>query len=232
MEGVKRKIERQHGLVVPSQNRGGGLALLWKNTLTVDPLTYSPWHIDVMVNKEDGKKRWGFTGFYGNQETSKRDESWALIKNLSSKCELPWVIIGDFNELLHANEKEGGNVRPKGQMKVFRDTINTCGLRDMGYNGSDFTCSQRLGARGWIRERLDRAFVSTNWAAMFPTTKLFHVANSVSDHSILVLKSANLAGKRRKKSKLFHFESMWLRDEGCSGVVNDAWERGRNKGTD
>ena len=28
MEGVKRKIERQHGLVVPSQNRGGGLALL------------------------------------------------------------------------------------------------------------------------------------------------------------------------------------------------------------
>ena len=33
MEGVKRKIKRQHGLVVPSQNHGGGLALLWKNTL-------------------------------------------------------------------------------------------------------------------------------------------------------------------------------------------------------
>ena len=101
----------------------------------------------------------------------------------------------------------------------------------MGYSGSNFTWSRRLGARGWIRERLDRAFVSTNWAAMFPTTKLFHVANSVSDHSILVLKSANLTGKRRKKSKLFRFESMWLRDEGWSRVVNDAWERERNKGT-
>ena len=31
-----------------------------------------------------------------------------LIRNLTSKCELPWVIIGDFNELLHANEKRGG----------------------------------------------------------------------------------------------------------------------------
>ena len=198
----------------------------------MDPLTFSPWHIDVIVNEEDGKKRWRFTGFYGNPETSKRDESWALIKNLSSKCELPWVIIGDFNELLHANEKEGGNVRPEGQMKVFRDAIDSCELREMGYSGSDFTWSRRLGARGWICERLDRAFVLTNWAAMFPTSKLFHVANSVSDHCILILKSANPARKRRKKSKLFRFESMWLRDEGCSGVVNDAWDRGRIRGTD
>ena len=91
----------------------------------MDPLTYSLWHIDVILNEEDRKKRWRFTSFYGNPETSKRDESWALIKNLSSKCELSWVIIGDFNELLHANEKERGNVRPEGQMKVFRDTIDT-----------------------------------------------------------------------------------------------------------
>ena len=127
-------------------------------------------------------------------------------------------------------KKRGGNVRPEGQMKVFRETIDICGLRDIGYSGLDFTWSRRLGARGWIREHLDRAFVSTNWAAMFPTTKLFHAANSVSDHSMLVLKNANPTGKRRKKTKLFCFESMWLRDERCSEVVNDAWERGRIMG--
>ncbi|XP_050251320.1 uncharacterized protein LOC126698256 [Quercus robur] len=113
-------------------------------------------------------------------------------------------------------------------MKVFRDTIDICGLRDMGYSGSDFTWSRRLGARGWVRECLDRAFVSTNYATMFPTTKLYHVANSVSDHSMLVLKSAN---PTRKRTKLFCFKSMWLRDERCSKVVNDAWESGRNMGT-
>ena len=61
--------------MVPSQNRGGGLALLWRSTLKVDPLTYSPRHIDLIVNEEDGKKRWRFTGFYGIPETSKREES-------------------------------------------------------------------------------------------------------------------------------------------------------------
>ena len=76
--------------------------------MKVDPLTYSPRHIDVIVNEEDGKKRWRFTGLYGIPKMSKREKSWALIRNLSSKCELLWVIIGDFNELLHANEKKGG----------------------------------------------------------------------------------------------------------------------------
>jgi len=62
---------------------------------------------------------------------------------------------------------------------------------------------------------------------MFPTTKLYHVANSVSDHSMLVLKSAKPTGRRKRKTKLFRFESMWLRDKRCSKVVIDAWERGR-----
>nr|POE75953.1 hypothetical protein CFP56_23417 [Quercus suber] len=60
----------------------------------------------------------------------------------------------------------------------------------MGYVGSDYTWSKRLGGLGWVRERLDRALVSTDWAVMFPSVKLFLMSNSVSDHSILVLKEA------------------------------------------
>ena len=58
MDGIKRKIERQQGLVVPSVRRGGGLALLWKNTIKVDVLTYSPMHIDTIVTEEQGMKKW------------------------------------------------------------------------------------------------------------------------------------------------------------------------------
>ena len=36
MNGVKRKIERQQGLVVPSIRRAGSLALLWRSSLQVD----------------------------------------------------------------------------------------------------------------------------------------------------------------------------------------------------
>ncbi|XP_030939674.1 uncharacterized protein LOC115964516 [Quercus lobata] len=62
---------------------------------------------------------------------------------------------------------------------------------------------------------------------MFPTTKLFHVANSVSDHSMLILKNEKPIGRRKKRTKLFRFESMWLRDERCFRLVTDAWEKGK-----
>ena len=58
MTSIKNKLDRQQGLVVPSVKRGGGLALLWKNSMKVDVQTYSPRHIDAIVTEEQGNKRW------------------------------------------------------------------------------------------------------------------------------------------------------------------------------
>ena len=52
MDEIKQKTERQQGLVVPSIQRVGGLALLWKNSLQVDILSYSLGHIDAIVSEE------------------------------------------------------------------------------------------------------------------------------------------------------------------------------------
>ena len=199
MEGIKGKIERQEGLVVPSVKRGGGLAFLWKRAVKVDVLTYSPRHIDVVVIEEQGTRKWRFTGFYGHLETGKREESWKLLESLINRSNLPWICMGDYNEIMYAKEKEGGGVRPDGQMRCFREAINRSRLKDLGYVGSDFTWSRRLGSRGWVREWLDRALVSTDWAAMFPSVKLYHLSNSVSDHSILVLKEARVPRWKRQQ---------------------------------
>lgn len=146
---------------MPSVKRAGGLAL-WKISMRVDVQTYSPLHIDAIVLEDQSSMRWRFTGFYGHQETCKREESWTFLEQLSGKMDLPLVIMGDFNEIMHEGEKMGGNQRLASQMRHFCDVINRCNLRDLGYIGSDFTWCRRWGSRGWIRERLDCAFVSTN----------------------------------------------------------------------
>lgn len=133
MTQIKLKLDRQQGLVVPSVNRGGGLTLLWKNTLIVDIQTYFPHHIDVIVTEENENKRWRFTGFYGHTETSKRTDSWKLIERLSISSDLPWVLMGDFNEIMHLGEKVRGNLRPEWQMRSFGETINKCHLKDLGF---------------------------------------------------------------------------------------------------
>ena len=70
--------------------------------------------------------------------------------------------MGDFKEICHRGEKAGGGERPKWQVKAFYSTINKSKLRDLGFMDPKFTWSRSLGARGWVRERLDRALVSTN----------------------------------------------------------------------
>ena len=70
-------------MVIPCKGRSGGLALLWKKELKVDVQSYSDSHIDAIVSPGEGGLQWRLMGFYGNPETSKREESWRLLKRLS-----------------------------------------------------------------------------------------------------------------------------------------------------
>ena len=126
-------------------------------------------------------------GFYGNLDTAKRPESWAKLRHLKGTSTLPWLTIGDFNEITGTSEKEGGSDKPRQQMKNFIDTINFCRLRDLGFNGLKFTWIYHQGDGMQIRERLDRALATPDWVNMFPEAKLFHLSSSVSDHLPLVL---------------------------------------------
>ena len=123
----------KQGLIVPSRGNSGGLALFWKDDVHVNVIKYSPSQIDAEVNSGEGFGWRHLTRFYGNLETSKMDECWALLKYLSGISQLPWMVIGDFNELTGLPEKEGGVVRPAHQMKKFVDTLNWCGVKDIGF---------------------------------------------------------------------------------------------------
>ena len=152
-----------------------------------------------------------------------------MLKRLSSLNSLPWVCLGGFNKLMNGGEKEGGKARPLKQMENFREVINACNLRDLGYTGQDFTWCRRLGNRGWVRERLDTALVLTSWAARFPQMRLHHKPDSSSDHCILVLKDVRKNNKKLRRKKLFRFEEMWLKEGTCTEVVKEAWVRGESK---
>ena len=139
---------------------------------------------------------------------------------------LPWLTIGGFNEITSASEKEGGNDRPRQQKKNFINTINYCGLRDLGFFGPKFTWLYQRGDGLQTRERLDRAMATLEWLNIFPEAKVFHLTFSVLDHLPLALRM--VPNHRRKKArKTSRFEAMWLRDQSCEEVVQKAWEEGK-----
>jgi hypothetical protein len=99
---------------------------------------------------EGPNKVWILTGIYGEPRLEDKYKTWDKIRELKNSSNLPWVLLGDFNEILFSHEKEGGNPRPHNFMQAFQDVLTGCGLEDIGYSGDMFTWR-----RGRIRERLD-----------------------------------------------------------------------------
>ena len=199
IDKVKERCKLKHGLFILSNGNNGGLALFWKDGVTLDVQSYAYDQIDAWIDGGSGIGWWHLTGFYGNPKMERRLESWAKLKFLKNSSSLPWLVIGDFNEIIGLSEKEGGRIRPKRQMELFLEVINFCALRDLGYVGLKFTWlfQQRDGFQ--IRERLDRALGSSDWLVLFPRASLHHLSSSVSNHSPLSLHLKNRPCKRSKR---------------------------------
>ena len=222
---VRDKCGFKHGIFVSSNDSSGGLAMLWKEEVKLHVQSFSLSHIDALV--DDGTKigKWHLMGFYGNPETSRRSESWAKLRQLRHTSTLPWLVIGDFNEIMGMLEKEGGSTRPRQQMDSFVETINRCGLRDIGFIGPKFTWLYESRDGLQIQERIDRALATIEWVNLFPMACLYHLTSIALDHSPLALHFVQRIRERRRKC-LFRFESMWLKDPKCEEVVLKAWEEG------
>ncbi|XP_051221114.1 uncharacterized protein [Lolium perenne] len=161
-ESLKRRLLFDEMLVAGSDGRSGGLVFFWNNDITVSSKEVEQNFIGIRIN-ENSEAGWRFIGFYGEPSSDTKHLSWDYIRSLHAAIDLPWIMVGDFNEIRYSNEKEGGASRSLRCMQAFRDVLNDRDLEDMGYEGDIFTWR-----RGKIRERLDRAVCNPRWADMFP----------------------------------------------------------------
>jgi hypothetical protein len=83
-------------------------------------------------------------------------EAWSLLKFLANLQPEPWVVMGDFNEVLVASKKWGGSAKSKRLMRDFQQALEDCDLADLGYRGPQFTWTNCWENEEFIREILDR----------------------------------------------------------------------------
>ena len=195
---------------------------MWKSEIVVWVDSFSKNHIDAVVNG-GSSEAWRFTGFYGELDVNHREEAWNMLRLLQSKPHLPWCCMGDFNELLHTEEKKGGRLRPNAQMQAFREALDFCGFIDLGFTGPEFTWHGRRHEY-MIWERLDRGVANYDWMSKFPAATVRHLHCYSFDHRpICLLLNPNNEAQRWNK-KPFRFEEMWLADRGCGETVLQAWQ--------
>lgn len=113
-----------------NDGKSGGLALLWRRGINVMVRWMGRMHIDAIVEEEDGFK-WRLTGIYEESHMERKVETWRLLRTLQHQINLPWVCMGDFNEVLFSHEKQGGVPRAHRYMQNFRDALDFCNLHDL-----------------------------------------------------------------------------------------------------
>ncbi|CAM8914180.1 unnamed protein product [Rhodiola kirilowii] len=216
---VRRKLGFRNGLLVSCRGQSGGLALLWNEDLEVRIKSFSRNHIDAIVEDQTVFR---LTLFYGEPAVSNRMLGWSLLRRLGEDRSFPWLVIGDFNEVVCQSEVQGGRGRQNWQMENFRRVLDDCELTDIGYLGYPFTYSNRREGEAEVRARLDRVVASHDWRSRFPRTAVKHVQLYASDHQLLVLNTDSRCDWRNKR--FFRFEMMWFDHPDFTRMMNQFWD--------
>ena len=192
-----------------------GIWMLWNESPTffVEIITRSEHSIHALVKVKSPSVSFLLIAVYTPPQFHKRKFFWEYLQNLALHVSLPWVLLGDFNDMISDEEKLGGLPVNRTRMSAFRNCMDNYGLIDLGFHGPHYTWTNR--------ERLDRELGNAEWATLFPTVEIHHLLKVKSDHCLILL-STDL--RERKPPKPFRFEQMWLTDPTFPTLVDESWK--------
>lgn len=152
-----------------------------------------------------GKPTWLFSAIYASPTPTVRSMLWNCLDNLILNHDLPWVLMGDFNELVSSSDKNCGSLN--GRFGGLCNWINRNAMLDLGFVGSCYTWTNNR-----IKERLDRSFCNCSWRTLFPDAFIRHLPRTRSDHCpiLLQLYSNNVVNRQAIP---FKFQAMWMTHE-------------------
>ncbi|KAK4275772.1 hypothetical protein QN277_018800 [Acacia crassicarpa] len=214
------------GLVhVPSCGRSGGLVAVWKSDqLGVTVLRRDRQFLHFLCSIADSPSFF-LTAVYSHPLPHLKHSLWEELRMLFQIIADPWIIAGDFNDIVHPSERVGGSAPNLSRINKFLDRINACHLTDAGFFGSRFTWrGPCIANASRLFERLDRAFINTPFLISFKGFRV-RLLNRLkySDHNLISL-CFETVERSGNPVRPFCFEAMWLQHEGYNAFLAANWE--------
>ena len=133
LQNIQANLGFDHLFIVEPLGLSGGLALFFMDEFQVNVLFSNNRMIDIEA-VIDGIKVY-MTFVYGDPVLERRDEVWERLTRFSTTRNGPWFMIGDFNEIICHNEKEGGRRRPDSSFLPFKQMLHDCGMLEFPFTG-------------------------------------------------------------------------------------------------
>lgn len=172
------------------------------------------------INKE--LKLFEIFFIYGNPTFTQRQHSWRKVKELPTSKDMPWVCVGDFNDMTAQSEKEGIRAIKDRRLSLFKKFISDSALMDLELKGCKFTWVSNPRDGVVTKETLDRILVHWEWRQLFPNAIAVALPMVNSDHSPIVLVPAPMDTSGRR----FNIEAMWQDHPEFGAFLADSWTTG------
>ncbi|XP_016206918.1 uncharacterized protein LOC107647354 [Arachis ipaensis] len=127
--------------------------------------------------------------------------------------QVPFCCLGDFNEILHLEERRGASSL-SASAEDFRVWINDMELIDLALNDRKYTWF-----RGQSCSRIDRCLVSLGWFDEYPDLRLRGGPRGLSDHCPLIMEDS----RRFDGPRPFRSLDSWFTHEGFLRMVKEEW---------
>jgi exonuclease III len=108
---------------------------------------------------------WDLTGVYGPQHENEKMTFLTELRNIRHMMKPEWLILGDFNMIRRAREKNKGSINRR-VIRQFNHTIDYLQLLEIELNGKLFTWSNERDDP--TMSRIDRFLATTEWHDTFP----------------------------------------------------------------
>ncbi|XP_031260175.1 uncharacterized protein LOC116118324 [Pistacia vera] len=140
----------------------------------------------------------GITFVYGSNDPGNRRNLWDFLRDQSTEFDLeglPWLVLGDFNAILGASDRVGGDPAWYGYMDDFGQCIHDAELIGVPFIGLRYTWHNSQQGDRIILQKLDWAFTSLSWILDRSNTVSEFRPRDVSDHSSMVVRFGPRRGK-------------------------------------
>ncbi|KAM6569088.1 hypothetical protein CsatB_017073 [Cannabis sativa] len=201
-------------------HEGGRIIVAWNPfSYSVNILNCTSQLIHLLVATLDGKHRFYVTFVYAFNKLKGRKMLWSDLKNIATHE--PWMVMGDFNEILFKEERMGEMVKYNAA-NDFIDCVGICQLKDIKFGGSYYTWNNKRQGSDRICSKIDRVLANQKWLDNFPNAEAIFSAEGLFDHTPTIVSMYHeiLSGK-----KPFNYFRMWTSHSRYAEIVKGVWQQ-------
>jgi exonuclease III len=203
--------------LLPVEGTRGGVLLAWQSEcIDATNLIVRDYSLTMVIKPKWFCSSFTLTTVYGPTDDEAKQAFLAELVALKPSPIMPWVVLGDFNQIYSASDKNNLNLNIM-NMGRFRNALDSCEFFKLALQNRRYTWSNERQDPTLVR--LDHAFYNKEWGLMLPGFSLQALSSSISDHCPILL----CQQLRPKRKEVFRFESFWVKVPGFHEVVQQAW---------